>query len=123
LYGNHVQRVSAFSGDRHKLVTHHKGETSTQVLPEGFFVTFRGRPGPNRMDVDVRAAFTKVLKIEEFKTANGVVPLPQMAHVEIVDTRSVPLNKWIILSRQGPLPAEAKLPPHVFFLAKFSVSR
>lgn len=115
------QLVSAFSGREVTFITGYEGKRPLKALvKDGLAVEIRAFPSADAFRVSVRTGFRKVLSSEEIATPAGPLQLPRLAEAECAEDRRAPDGQVVILGKLGPLPAEAKLPPHLVVLGRFS---
>lgn len=60
---------------------------------------FTAAPGGGRGKLAVESAFTRLLRVDTKRTADGGVQVPELAHCVLRKEQDVPLGSWVILGR------------------------
>ncbi len=119
----HSQLVSAFSGREVEIVVGHEeaGPRRVKVL-DGLCVELMALPaGEGLVQARVRLGYRKLLGVEEVATARGPVQSPRFAETGFdEEVRMLRVGAPCMLGLLGPLPEEAKLPPYLLAVARFS---
>ena len=115
------QIVSAVTGSERSLVMAFDGRKPVvRSVREGMAVELWGVPSGEGLHVKARIGFRRILGVDELKTPQGAVQMPQLYEADVAEERRVSFGKPIVLARIGPLPSEAGLPPFLLVVGRFT---
>jgi len=116
------QIISSFAGKKKTIVVGYRnGNPITGVIPDGLSLQISGLPGrTGELRIDSEISYTKVLSIDDVKTAKGTIQIPHVAEVSFRGIHLAPFGQPILMGLMGPLPESAGELRQVLLVGRFS---